>query len=56
MVDSQGMVVCWGDLNIRLNLKLDSSGLTSQNNLLVRKANSYVKEMGIIDVKGIIPN
>lgn len=50
MVDSQGLIVCGGDFNIRLNPKLDSSTLPSQNNPLIRKVNSYIEELGIIDV------
>ena len=50
MVCSQGVVVCAGDFNIRLNSKLDASRLSGQNNPLVRKVNSYMEEMGIIEL------
>ena len=52
MVDSQGLTVCGGDFNIRLNPKLDSSTIStsSQNNSLIRKVNSYIEELGIADV------
>jgi len=36
MVDSQGTVVCGGDLNFRLDAKLDSSNPTNQMNPLIR--------------------
>lgn len=50
MVDSQGTVVCGGDFNFRLNPKLDSSNPTNQMSPIIRKINSYMVEMGIIDV------
>lgn len=50
MVDSQGTLICGGDFNFRLNPGLDSSNPSNQSNPLIRKVNSYMVEMGIIDV------
>lgn len=50
MMASQGTVVCGGDFNFRLNPRLDSSNSVSQISPLMRKVNSYMVEMGIIDV------
>lgn len=49
MVDSQGTVICGGHFNFRFNPKLDSTNPTNQINPLIRKVNSYMVEMGIID-------
>lgn len=49
MVNSQGVVICGGDFNIRLT-KRDSSGTVAQNNPINRKVNSLLAELGIIDV------
>ena len=49
MVNSQGVVICGGDFNIRLT-KRDSSGTATQNNPISRKINSLMEELGIIDV------
>ena len=50
MVDSQGVVVCGGDFNIRLNPALDSSRASVQNRPLIRKLKALMGELGIIDV------
>ncbi|XP_072114005.1 3-hydroxy-3-methylglutaryl-CoA reductase a isoform X1 [Mobula birostris] len=50
MVSSQGVVICGGDFNIRLNPALDSSRMVTQNKPLTRKMNSLMEELGIIDV------
>ncbi len=50
MVNSQGVVLCGGDFNIKLQSKLHSSGPANQNNPLNRKVKSFMEDMGIIDV------
>ncbi|KAF7642082.1 hypothetical protein LDENG_00264990 [Lucifuga dentata] len=50
MVNSQGVVICGGDFNIRLNSLLDSSGTSTHCIPLIRKVKSQMKELGIIDV------
>lgn len=50
MVNSQGLVICGGDFNIRLNPKLDVSGASISSNALTKKCNQLMEELGIIDV------
>ncbi len=50
MVNSEGMVICGGDFNIRLNLVLGSSGVKIQNKPLIGKVKSLMGELGITDV------
>lgn len=50
MVNSQGLVICGGDFNIRLNPKLDVSGASISSNALTKKFNQFMEELGIIDV------
>lgn len=49
MVNSQGVVICGGDFNLRLSNK-DYTGTATQNNPARRKVNSLMEELGIIDV------
>lgn len=57
MVTSQGVVICGGDFNIRLDPILDSSGGNAQHNLLFKKVKSLMEELGIIDVwRDLYPN
>lgn len=49
MVNSQGVVICGGDFNIKLS-KMDSSATTGLNNPISRKINSLMTELGLIDV------
>lgn len=50
MLDSQGTVICGGDFNLRLNPKIDSSNPNNYSNSLIKNINSYMIEMGIMDV------
>lgn len=49
MVNSQGVVVCGGDFNIKLS-NMDSSATTGLNNPISRKVNALMGELGMIDV------
>uniref|UniRef100_A0A3P8S6T2 exodeoxyribonuclease III n=1 Tax=Amphiprion percula TaxID=161767 RepID=A0A3P8S6T2_AMPPE len=49
--ETQGVLICGGDLNIRLNPKLDSSNThLSQPKLINKKINLAMKEIGLIDI------
>uniref|UniRef100_A0AAQ6ABA7 Reverse transcriptase domain-containing protein n=1 Tax=Amphiprion ocellaris TaxID=80972 RepID=A0AAQ6ABA7_AMPOC len=50
MASSQGVVICGGDFNFRLNPILDSSGKNTQSNSLSKKVKSLMEELGVIDV------
>lgn len=48
---AQGIIICGGDFNLRLNPTRDASGVScSLNNSLSRKMRGLCKEMGICDV------
>ena len=48
---AQGMVICGGDFNLRLNPKWDVSRLTqTQTNTVGKKVRKMISEMGICDV------
>lgn len=47
---AQGILICGGDFNIRLNPGLDCSRNTMEIKPLIKKVNGLLKEMGIIDV------
>lgn len=50
LTKAQGVLIC-GDLNVRLNSKLDSSrGLSYQNSALTNKINNIMLDSGMIDV------
>lgn len=49
--ETHGVLICGGDLNIRLNPKLDASNThTAQSKLLSKKINLVMKEIGLIDI------
>ena len=51
LTKARGLTICGGDLNVRLNPKLDSSGGSSpQSSSLRRKINSVLQDSGIVDV------
>lgn len=54
MVKYQGLLICEGDFNLRLNNCLDSSNLNVQNKLLVKRINGLMAEFGIVDVWRIL--
>lgn len=48
---AQGMVICGGDLNLRLNPKWDVSRTSkTQTNNISKKVKNIIREMGICDV------
>lgn len=48
--DAEGVLICGGDLNVRLNDKLDSSGTGTSLTKINKKINTVMREIGIIDV------
>lgn len=49
--ETHGVLICGGDLNIRLNPKLDSSNThIAQPKLINQKINLVMKEIGLIDI------
>ena len=48
--EAEGVLICGGDLNVRLNDKLDSSGASTGQTKINKKINTVMREVGIIDV------
>ncbi len=48
--EAQGVLICGGDMNIRLSKTESSTSNLGNNKLMVNKINSIMKEIGIIDV------
>lgn len=48
--EAQGVLLCGGDMNIRLSKMESSTSNLGSNKLMVKKINSIMKEIGIIDV------
>lgn len=50
MATSQGILICGGDFNIRLNPKIDSSNGKSDLRNISKRLNTWRREVGIVDV------
>lgn len=51
ITETEGLLICGGDLNIHLQPKLDSSrGKANESKSLYRKVNTLFKEVGLIDI------
>ncbi len=48
--DAEGVLICGGDFNIKLNVKLDSSRPSIRQTKTSRKINVAMQEMGLMDV------
>ena len=48
--EAEGVLICGGDLNVRLNDKLDSSGASTGQTKINKKINTVMRDIGIIDV------
>jgi len=50
-IKAQGITICGGDFNVRLNPRFDSSGsFSSQPKPISKKMNVIMKELGVTDV------
>jgi len=49
---NQGILICGGDFNIRLNPKIDSLNGKSDAKNISRRLNIWMREVGIVDLCG----
>lgn len=57
VTETEGLLICGGDLNIHLNPKLDSSSRKTHTQSLYKKVNTLFEEVGLIDVwRDFFPN
>lgn len=48
--ETYGTLICAGDLNMLLNLKLDTTNKTRRRNPLEKETNKILQELGLIDM------
>lgn len=57
VTETEGLLICGGDLNIHLQPKLDSSSRKTHKKSLYKKVNTLFEEVGLIDIwRDLFPN